>query len=116
MVKEGVIVESLPDRPLTARERDVLEQHDRIQSVMAQKMHFDSEHGEIMYGAMFIGEDWVVAVNYEEGQGWEVIYRSEMEDNIIEDGFLRSEDLYDDHPIRQGMDAMADARESADEE
>jgi hypothetical protein len=30
MATEGTIVNSLPDRPLTTRERDAIEQHDRI--------------------------------------------------------------------------------------
>lgn len=106
MVEEGVIIESLPDRPLRKRERNVLEQHDRIQMVMSSQMRFDSEFGEIMDGAMLIGEDWVTAIRYEEDRGWKVIYQSDMENNILEDGFLRSEDLHEDHPIQEGMDAL----------
>lgn len=106
MVEEDSLVESLPDRPLTDAERDVLERHNRIQSIMPQKMKFDSEHGEIMDTAMFIGYDWVTAVTYEAGHGWRVVYKNTMEDNILADGYLRSEDLHDEHPIQQGMDAM----------
>jgi hypothetical protein len=83
---------------------------------MPHDVHFDSEQGEVMYAAMFIGEDWVTVVNYNEGQGWEVIYTSDMEDNILADGFLNTQDLHDDHPIQQGMDAMAAARSSDDEQ
>lgn len=61
---------------------------------------------------MFIGGDWVTAVKYEESRGWEVIYQSEMQDNIIADGALRSEDMYDDHPIQEGMDALTGVRTS----
>jgi hypothetical protein len=106
MVEEGSLVESLPDRPLRAAERDVLERHERIQSIMPQEMKFGPDHGEIMDTAMFIGYDWVTAVTYEAGHGWRVIYKSHMDDNILADGYLRSEDLYDEHPIQQGMDAM----------
>ena len=115
MVEEGSLVESLPDRPLRAAERDALERHERIQSIMPQEMKFDPEHGEIMDTAMFIGYDWVTAVTYEAGHGWRVIYKSHMEDNILADGYLRSEDLHDEHPIQQGMDAM-NAVVSEDEE
>lgn len=116
MAKEGTIVESLPDRPLTTRERDVLEQHDRIWSILPHDIHSDPEHGEVMSAVMLIGEDWVTALNYDDGQGWEVIYTSDMEDNIIADGFLSTEDLHEDHPIQEGLDAMAAARSSEDEE
>jgi len=64
---------------------------------------------------MFIRDDWVTAVTYEAGHGWTVIFRSEMEDNILADGYLRSEDLNEEHPIQQGMDAMQTAA-SEDEE
>jgi len=30
----------------------------------------------------------------------------QIEDNILSDGYLRSEDLHEEHPIQQGMDAM----------
>jgi hypothetical protein len=106
MAEEGSLVKSLPNRPLRAAERDALEQHERIQSIMPQEMKFDSEHGEVMDTAMFIGHDWVTAVTYEAGHGWRVIYKSHMDDNILADGYLRSEDLHDEHPIQQGMDAM----------
>ena len=115
MADEGSLVESLPDRPLKDAERDVLEQHDRIQSIMPQTTKFDPEHGEVMDTAMFIGYDWVTAVTYEAGHGWKVIYKGAMEDNILADGYLRSEDLYEEHPIQQGMDAMS-AVVSEDEE
>ncbi|MFC4990421.1 hypothetical protein [Saliphagus infecundisoli] len=115
MVEEGSLAESLPDRPLKNSERDALERHERIQSIMPQDIKFGSEHEEIMDTAMFIGYDWVTAVTYEAGHGWRVIYKSEMDDNILADGYLRSEDLYDEHPIRQGMDAM-NAVASEDEE
>ncbi|WP_458190603.1 hypothetical protein [Haladaptatus sp. NG-WS-4] len=115
MVEEESLVESLPDRPLKSSERDTLERHDRLQMIMQDEMKFDSDHGEIMDTAMFIGYDWVTAVTYEAGHGWRVIYKSEMEDNILADGYLRSEDLHDEHPIQQGMDAMNEV-ESGDEE
>jgi len=115
MVEEGSLVESLPDRPLRAAERDALERHERIQSIMPQEMKFDSELGEIMDTAMFIGYDWVTAVTYEAGHGWRVIFKSHMEDNILADGYLRSEGLHNEHPIQQGMDAM-NAVASEDEE
>ena len=116
MVEEGSLVESLPDRPLRKKEREVLETHERIQSIMPQSPSFDSEHGKIIETAMFIGYDWVTAVTYEAGHGWRVIFKSEMEDNILSDGYLRSEDLHDEHPIQQGMDAMhAAASEENDE-
>lgn len=116
MAEEDPIVKSLPDRPLTHREREAFEHHDQIQMVMSSQTRVDSERGEIMYGAMFIGEDWVTVVSYEENRGWEVIYQSEMHDNILADGFLRSEDLYDDHPIQEGMDALRDARTSDEDQ
>jgi hypothetical protein len=28
------------------------------------------------------------AMTYEEGHGWKVIYKSDMEDNILADGYL----------------------------
>jgi hypothetical protein len=115
MVEEGSFVGSLPDRPLKSSERDALEQHDRLQMIMQDETKFDSDHGEVMDTAMFIGYDWVTAVTYEAGHGWKVIYKSEMEDNILADGYLRSEDLHDEHPIQQGMDAM-NAVGSKDEE
>ncbi|MHC3439984.1 hypothetical protein ACYJ1Y_18380 [Natrialbaceae archaeon A-gly3] len=106
MAQDGSLVESLPDRPLKDTERDALERHERIQSIMPQTIKFDSEHGEVMDTVMFIGHDWVTAVTYEAGHGWRMIYESDMEDNILSDGFLRSEDLHEGHPIQQGMDAM----------
>ncbi|MFC4990605.1 hypothetical protein [Saliphagus infecundisoli] len=115
MVEEGSLAESLPDRPLRNTERDALERHGRIQSIMPQDIKFDPEHGEIMDTALFIGDDWVTAVTYEAGHGWKVIYKSDMDDNILADGYLRSEELYDEHPIQQGMDAM-NAVASEDEE
>jgi hypothetical protein len=96
-------------------ERDALERHERIQSIMLQEMKFDSEHGEIMDAAMFIGYNWVTAVTCFVGHGWRAIYTSDMEDNILADGYLRSEDLHDEHPIQQGMDTM-NAVASEDEE
>lgn len=116
MAAEGAIIESLPDRPIRNREREALEHHDRVQMVMSSETRIDSELGEIMHGAMFIGEDWVTAVNYEENRGWKVIYQSDMENNIVEDGFLRSEDLHDDHPIQEGMDALRGVRLSDDDQ
>jgi hypothetical protein len=115
MVENGSLVESLPDRPLRKSEREALESHARIQSIMPQSPTFDSEHGEIIETAMFIGYDWVTAVTYEAGHGWRVIFQSEMEDNILADGYLRSEDLHDEHPIQQGMDAMQAAASEDDE-
>ena len=116
MAEEGSLVKSLPDRPLKSSERDALEQHDRLQMIMQKEVKFDPEYGEIMDTAMFIGHDWVTAVTYEAGHGWRVIFKSEMEDNILSDGYLRSEDLHDGHPIQQGMDAMhAAASEENDE-
>jgi hypothetical protein len=115
MVENGSLVESLPDRRLRKSEREALESHARIQSIMPQSPTFDSEHGEIIETAMFIGYDWVTAVTYEAGHGWTVIFQSEMEDNILADGFLRSEDLHDEHPIQQGMDAMQAAASEDDE-
>jgi hypothetical protein len=115
MADEGSLVESLPDRPLRETEREALESHRRFQLVMAQNPRFDSEHGKIIETVMFVGYDWVTAVTYEAGHGWKVIFRSEMEDNILSDGYLRSEDLHDEHPIQQGMDAMHTAA-SEDEE
>lgn len=38
--------------------------------------------------------------------GWRVISKSDMVDNIFADGYLRSEDLHDEHSIQQRMDAM----------
>jgi hypothetical protein len=72
---------------------------------MPQEMKFNSDMG-IMDAAMFIGYDWVTAVTCFVGHGWRMIYTSDMEDNIFADGYLRSEDLHDEHPIQQGMDAM----------
>jgi hypothetical protein len=115
MAEERSLVESLPDRPLKSSERDALEQHDRLQSIMPEEMKFDSNHGDVIETALFIGYDWVTAVTYEAGHGWRVIYKSEMEDNVLADGYLRSEDLHDEHPIQQGMDAMI-AVGSKDEE
>jgi len=115
MVEAGNFVKSLPDRPLKSSERDALEQQERLQMVMQDEMKFNSDHGEVMDTAMFIGYDWVTAVTYEAGHGWRVIYRSDMEDNILADGYLRSEDLHDEHPIQQGMDAMS-AVKSEDKE
>jgi len=46
MVEEESLIESLPDRPLRAAERDALERHERIQSIMPQEMKFNSEHGK----------------------------------------------------------------------
>jgi len=106
MAEEGSLVESLPDRPLRENEKEALESHSKFQMIMAQNPTFDSEHGRIIETAMFVGYDWVTAVTYEAGHGWRVIFRSEMEDNILADGYLRSEDLHDEHPIQQGMDAM----------
>ena len=83
---------------------------------MPQSPSFDPEHGEIIETAMFIGDDWVTAVTYEAGHGWEVIFTSGMEDNIVSDGYLRSEDLHDEHPIQQGMDAMRAAASEEDDE
>jgi len=103
---EGSLIESLPDRPLRKNERDALESHRNIQSIMPQNPTLGSKHGEIIETAMFIGHDWVTAVTYDEAHGWRVIFQSEMEDNILSDGYLRSEDLHDEHPIQQGMDAM----------
>jgi hypothetical protein len=54
-------------------------------------------------------------VTYEAGHGWRVIYKSDMKDNILADSYLRSEDLHNEHPIQQGMDAMSAVR-SEDEE
>ena len=116
MVEEGSLVESLPDRPLSQSEREVLEAHDRIQSIMPQSSTFGPKHEETIETAMFIGYDWVTAVTYEAGHGWRVIFKSEMEDNILSDGYLRSEDLHDDHPIQQGMDAMETAASEDDDE
>jgi hypothetical protein len=116
MVEEGSLVESLPDRPLSQSEREALEAHDRIQSIMPQSSTFGPKHEEIIETAMFIGYDWVTAVTYEAGHGWRVIFTSEMEDNILSDGYLRSEDLHDDHPIQQGMDAMQAAASEEDDE
>ena len=48
----------------------------------------------------------VTVVTYEAGHGWTVIFQSEMEDDILADGFLRSEALHDEHPSQQGMDAI----------
>ena len=115
MITEGSLVESLPDRPLRQSEREALEAHDQIQSIMPQNPSFDSEHGRIIKTAMFIGYDWVTAVTYEAGHGWRVIFKSEMEDNILSDGYLRTEDLHDEHPIQQGMDAMHAAASEDDE-
>ena len=115
MVEEGSLVKSLPDRRLRKKEREALETHERFQLVMSQNPTFDSEHGEVIETAMFIGYDWVTAVTYEAGHGWRVVYESGMEDNILSDGFLRSEELYEEHPIQQGMDAMS-AVASEDEE
>jgi len=116
MVEEGSLVESLPDRPLSQSEREALEAHDRIQSIMPQSSTFGPKHEETIETAMFIGYDWVTAVTYEAGHGWRVIFKSEMEDNILSDGYLRSEDLHDDHPIQQGMDAMETAASEDDGE
>jgi len=116
MVEEGSLVESLPDRPLSQSEREALEAHDRIQSIMPQSSTFGPKHEETIETAMFIGYDWVTAVTYEAGHGWRVIFKSEMEDNILSDGYLRSEDLHDDHPIQQGMDAMETAASGDDGE
>ncbi|MFT4892212.1 MAG: hypothetical protein ACI9YT_003153 [Halobacteriales archaeon] len=116
MAEEGSLVESLPDRPLSQSEREALEAHDRIQSIMPQSSTFGPKDEETIETAMFIGYDWVTAVTYEAGHGWRVIFKSEMEDNILSDGHLRSEDLHDEHPIQQGMDAMhAAASEENDE-
>lgn len=115
MAENGSLVTSLPERPLRKKEREALETHERIQSIMPQNPTFDSEHGELIETAMFIGYDWVTAVTYEAGHGWRVIFKSEMEDNILSDGYLRSEDLHDDHPIQQGMDAMQAAASEDDE-
>jgi len=115
MAQDGSLVESLPDRPLKDTERDSLERHESIQSIMPQTTKFDPEHGMVMDTAMFIGYDWVTAVTYEAGHGWRIIYESGMKDNILSDGFLRSEELYEEHPIQQGMDAMS-AVASEDEE
>ncbi len=82
---------------------------------MPQETKFDSEHGRVMDTAMFIGYDWVTAVTYEAGHGWKTLYKSAMEDNILADGYFNSKDLYDEHPIQQGMDAM-NAVVSKDEE
>ena len=82
---------------------------------MTQNPAFDSEHGKISETVMFVGYDWVTAVTYEAGHGWKVIFRSEMEDNILADGYLRSEDLHDEHPIQQGMDAMEDVASQGEE-
>jgi len=115
MVNEGSLVESLPDRPLSQSEREALEAHDRIQSIMPQSSTFGPKDEETIETAMFIGDDWVTAVTYEAGHGWTVIFRSEMEGNILADGYLRSKDLNEEHPIQQGMDAMQ-AAASEDEE
>ena len=115
MVEEGSLVESLPDRPLSQSEREALEAHDRIQSIMPQSSTFGPKDEETIETAMFIGHDWVTAVTYEAGHGWQVIFKSEMEDNILSDGYLRSEDLHDEHPIQQGMDAMRAAASEDDE-
>lgn len=115
MADKGSLVESLPERPLRENEREALESHQRFQLVMPQNPAFDSEHGKIIETVMFVGYDWVTAVTYKAGHGWKVIFRSEMEDNILADGYLRSEDLHDEHPIQQGMDAMH-AVASEDEE
>lgn len=112
---EGSLIESLPDRPLSQSEQEALEAHDRIQSIMPQSSTFGPKHEETIETAMFIGYDWVTAVTYEAGHGWRVIFNSEMEDNILSDGFLRSEDLHDEHPIQQGMDAMREAASENDE-
>jgi len=106
MAEDGALVESLPDRPLRENEKEALESHSNFQMIMAQNPTFDSEHGRLIETAMFVGYDWATVVTYETGHGWRVIFRSEMEDNILADGYLRSEDLYDEHPIQQGMDAM----------
>ncbi|UHQ98413.1 hypothetical protein HYG81_19195 (plasmid) [Natrinema zhouii] len=82
---------------------------------MPQTTKFDPEHGMVMDTVMFIGYDWVTAVTYEAGHGWRVVYESGMEDNILSDGFLRSEELYEEHLIQQGMEAM-NAVASEDEE
>jgi hypothetical protein len=115
MVDEGSLVESLPDRPLSQREQEALEAHDRIQSIMPQSSTFGPKDEETIETAMFIGDDWVTAVTYEAGHGWTVIYQSEMEDNILADGIFRSDELYEGHPIQEGMDAM-NAVASEDEE
>ena len=116
MVEEGSLVKSLPNRRLRKKEREALETHEQFQLIMSQNPTFDSEHGEVIETAMFIGYDWVTAVTYEEGHGWRVIFQSGMEDNILSDGYLRSEDLHDEHPIQQGMDAMQAAASKEDTE
>jgi len=116
MAEEGAIIESLPDRPLSNREREALEHHDQIQMVMSSQTRVDSKLGEIMDGALFIGADWVTAVSYEENRGWKVIYQSDMENNILEDGSLRSEDLHENHPIQEGMDAFRGVGLSEDDQ
>jgi hypothetical protein len=84
--------------------------------MMPQNPTYDSEHGEVIETAIFIGYDWVTAVTYEAGHGWRVIFQSGMEDNILSDGYFRSEDLHDEHPIQQGMDAMQAAASEEDDE
>jgi len=115
MSEGGSLVESLPDRRLRQSEREALEAHDQFQLILAQNPSFDAEHGQLIETAMFVGDDWVTAVTYEAGHGWRVIFHSDMEDNILSDGYLRSEDLHKEHPIQQGMDAM-EATSTEDEE
>ncbi|WP_227378182.1 hypothetical protein [Haladaptatus halobius] len=57
MTENGSLVESPLDRSLRKSEKEALESHARLQSIMLQNPMSDSEHGEIIETAMFIGYD-----------------------------------------------------------
>jgi hypothetical protein len=57
MTENGSLVKSPLDRPLRKSEKKALESHAQVQSIMLQNPMFDSEHGEIIETAMFIGYD-----------------------------------------------------------
>lgn len=106
---------ALPDRPLTQGERFAFARHDRFESVIPHDVREDPASGEeVMYAALFVSEEWVTAVNYREDEGWEVLYRGAVEENVVANGVLSTKDLDDDHPIREGMQAMTAVRDHGD--
>jgi hypothetical protein len=62
----------------------------------------------IIHGTVFIGWDWVTTIAYDVNDRWSVNCHSHMDDTVLAKGALDSRDLYDGHPIQEGMDALPD--------
>lgn len=98
------IVESLPDRPLSAQEFASLEESDDIVLVMPDEGPNVDE--DAITAAVIAGETWAAGIAYVDGS-WTVYSRGSFEDDPFEGGFFNPGALPEDHPLREALTVFA---------